>query len=63
MRYIIIPLFIILYSWWSIISIKDLILNRLNRANEATITWIIVNCSLLLTIIIPITFYFCYLYW
>lgn len=46
MRYIIIPLLVVLYIWWSIISIKDLIKVRRIKfweLSEITEWWLLIS--------------------
>lgn len=44
MRYFIIPLGIILYIWWSVISIKTLIKDGVNlKVDDQAIFWLIVT--------------------
>jgi hypothetical protein len=69
MRYIIIPLAIILYIWWSISSVKDCLNwirftgNIIYNPSYATLMWLFINGGMLIAIIIGLIIYSIILYW
>ena len=64
MRYIIMPLVIILYSWWSYNSIKDMWKCRDGSIiKDSTLMWITITLMITLVIIMPAILFTIFKYW